>query len=241
MQDDPDADPVEHLRRALYRPGSTGDDVDRYVRARPAAADEPVADEEDVGPRPPRFRRFTAAVAVVTVVALALVGLAGSRLFGVDGRSGRPPAEPVTAAPRVPAGETLAPDGTFVPTPTPVPVSLAGEPGQPYGATYTGHLYRGRGDSRFLLDLTHAPIDGGQVIVAMTAAGTGLASWRLELLGPRVFPTVQSLAFSRSRPRPTPATPETVRYSGSPPQRMDVRADAGVRWTAFVVFVPPPH
>lgn len=210
----PDDDATERLRRALYRPGATDDDVARWTGHRDTREDprsEPAASS-----RRTLRRLVLPGAAVLGVVALVTVGsLAGG---------GAPAARSTPTAAAAPLAAATAPASAEV---------------EWNGRRFAAREYRGTGDARFALDAPSATAGGGRVVVRLVAVDGERAGWRMLVVAPGMVPAARLFAEGRAADQEG-APGATMHYWSLPPSLMEVHAPTGGRWTMQVGFLPVP-
>jgi hypothetical protein len=241
---------AEELRRRLYAPGASGDDLDRYRRsetkpARAAAAapalPAPPTSADPVDSAPPvRTRRGPLrAVVVAAVVVLVIAGGITAARLAADGRPSGPPPTPIamSAEDRRSVQENLA-LGNYAGIAAFLVTHRAIRSLQTAKRIDTVERM-GTGDDTVLLSDVPAVAARGRATVLLVLGGSGQAGW--TTLRRRVDPSgeqqyvrqVERSGFQEGGV----ITTHTFRYgSGNRPVELHVSAPAGVHWGAAVVF-----
>ena len=233
---DPEADDgaerVDELRRRLYRSGATEEDVRRYLAER---AEQPAPVEESREQPPAGGAPWVARRALIGAGA-ALAGAAAiATLVRVDRRAAqvKDPSTPPEALPGnvedIGEGQVIAVDEGAVSAPVRAATSVR-------GVAAVGLRYTGRGNAVVPFDPPTGAVEGGRMMVVLTASGTAPVAWRALLIvlrgDGRSYPAV--LARGRTREPWGMAGPTTFVYPTSPPTRIAVEASAGTGWTLLV-------
>ena len=240
---------LDDLRRRLYGPDASAEDVARFEAARvepDAASDPPDA------PRPPRRGRraaFSGAVLAGAVLAVAIALAVGAVL-------GRPTARPTASA-------SASPSPTIVEGQLPVAAgaravfvsalasgakaglldSLSAHPNLlPPELRTVGRAdsieYSGDGPTTLALSPSALAERGGRATVILVLARTGAYAWRATRVAVRADhsgpePVVASFGGATEAGAPVTAT---FGYDRGAPSRLAVRVAGGTRWGAVVVF-----
>ena len=233
-------DDAEDLRRRLYAPGASADDVDRFREAEPAPRPVAVVAEPLLPPPPPRSRRRPVLLlgAVVVLAALVVVGITVGRVT-TAAQDSVAAATPVRmSADDFQEIETNLSDGNgagiaaFLVTHSAPPALVRVERAD----TFETH---GTGDTVAQITPVMAETFQGHATVLIALERTGEAGWTLYRR--RIDPTgEQQLVVQQQRRGVQEAgalTTDTFRYaSGDRPVQVRVEAPAGVRWGLAVVL-----
>jgi hypothetical protein len=236
----------EELRRRLYAPGASGDDIDRYRAAgtasKAAAPKAPAATPEVAAPSGEapanRHGRLRAVVVAVVVVLVIAGGITAAR-FAADGRPSGPPPMAVAMSDedRRSVQDSLA-RGNYA--------GIAAFLVTHRAIKHLEHANRidtiermGVGDGTVLLSPVPAEAVQGRATVLLVLGGSGQAGWttmrrRIDPSGEQLYVRqVQRSGFQEGGL----ITTHTYRYaSGNRPVELRVSAPAGVHWGAAVVF-----
>lgn len=239
---------AEALRKRLYAPDASGEDIERYRTAAievqpPAAPRAPAVDDaepEPSAPVPRRRRRLLVVAAVATVlVVLAGVGVAAVRIAQAQQPTDLRAATEIATngTDREAFGENLALGNTagiaaYLVT-NPSPPSMRG------GTRYFTIERDGTGAGA--VDLSPVPADtvSGRATVLLVLGGDAVASWTAFR---RSVDSAGEQQYVRQAVRGGPQragvlTATTFRYrSGDRPVRLVLDVPDGVRWGVAVVF-----
>jgi hypothetical protein len=245
-----EAPELDALRRRLYGPDSTVDDVERYRRASGTHRVAPAAPPQAL----PSHRRPIGLLVAAIAVAVALVAVG----FWLGGRRAATAAvPPATSAPTsvarqasvqrqltVSAADRDALVRTLDTSTRSDPLSdyLYSHPDSRPDAVRTvqraeSEEHRGTGPARVRLEPSAIAADGGRVTVVLVLDRSGTADWRAAGTtlrggsGPSAGTVGQTV-------RPVAGIPVTAtfRYSMPAPTRLTVTVPAGVRWSVLVAF-----
>lgn len=210
---------VDALRRRLYRPGATDEDLRAYEAARPLETAEE-AEEPALSPRG-RHRRLVVVAAVAGVLAVLVAG--------VLLRPAAEPARPVAARPSpvlldIGDGASLDVAAGSASRATAVVTAVDGTP-------VIGRRVEGRGNAVVDLDPDRSAA-GGRAVIAVASAGTARVTWRvlLDVLHPDWSASVFVLAQGRAEGEGDAVPATTFTFAARPPTRIAVQAPDGVRW-----------
>lgn len=245
----PDAERLDALRRRLYAPGVTQDDVAAYRSAETgAASQEPTAPPARIVAA--RTRATIVAGGVVLVVAAVAALLITHPLAAVTA-----PRATSTSTPSTPAGITQA----RVPASSSTRlmfVDLLQEGGGPgllqylYGnptflpanlrtnSRADSTEYSGLGTSTIALDPSASAQHGGRVTVILVTDRAAAFSWSAERIAQRNDRSgpVVTLASHPGTTRPGEPVTSTFVYDSSAPARLALNLGGTVHWGAVVVF-----
>lgn len=240
---------LDALRRRLYAPGVTEDDVAAYRSAETdAASHEPTAPLARVVAHRTRATIVAGGVLLVVVAAAGL--LVTHPLAAITA-----PRATSTPTPTTPAGITQA----RVPASSSTRlmfVDLLQEGGGPgllqylYGhpSFLPGNLrtnsradsteYSGRGTSTIALDPSASAQHGGRVTVILVTDRAAAFSWSAERIAQRNDRSgpVVTLAAHPGTTRPGEPVTSTFVYDGEAPARLALNLGGAVHWGAVVVF-----
>jgi hypothetical protein len=251
-----EADRSDALRRRLYAPDATAEDLAAF-RATQAAPPSTSPPREAVDPVPPptvdgrhgHRGRVLAAVGGVLLVAAVVGALLTTRSVGAS-IAPTTAASPRVAEPdaqaRIPAssaarmrfamslqmGDHAGILDYFLKNPTALPPMLR----TPRHADSTE--YSGQGSSTIALDPSALAEHGGRVTVVLVTDRTATFSWdagRIAQHNDRSGPVVTLASHAGSAQVGEPVS-VTFRYTGSPPARLSLYLDDTVKWGAVVVF-----
>lgn len=224
---------AEELRRRLYAPGASADDVDRFREVAPAA----VAVLDDPLPRPPR-RRLVPLLAVLGLAVLVVAGIAVARITTTS-EAAVPAPTPVrmSADDRQEIEDNLAAGNgagiaAFLVTHRSPPALLDVHRAFTFEAS-------GTGDGVAVVSPVGAQTVEGRATVLLALARSGEGGWTVfrRQVGPG---GEEQLIRQRQRAGEQEAgalTTDTFRYaSGDRPVEIHVTAPAGVRWGVAVVL-----
>jgi hypothetical protein len=240
-----DDEQVDALRRRLYAPGVTEDDVAAYRAAQP----EPVTEEPPDEPSPPQQRgRAAVAVGAVLVVAAVVGALLAVRSpqVAIPTRSVAVPTAtpvaqypvPASAAQRLRFVDALqSGDRAGI-----LPYLMAHPDDLPPMLRTTQRAasdeFSGQGSSAIGLEPSALAAEQGRITVLLVPARAPTYSWQAERIaeendrsGPVL--TVASHAGSAAAGQPVSVT---VPYDDGAPKRLSLYLDETVKWGVAVVF-----
>lgn len=246
---------LDALRRRLYAPDVTDDDVAAYrdaSRQAEAAAPAPAAGSGSPARRVPRPGRRATALAgggAVLLLAIAIAVLVTAHPLAAITAAGRTPTP--TAPPSLVEGQittSVAARLSFVQA-----LQAGDEPGLlDYLYSHRAYLppaistprrassteYAGQGSSTIPLEPSALTQHGGRVTVILVLDRGATYSWRAERLEERNDRSgpVLALAEQAGRARAGEPTTATFRYPAGAPSRLAVYLDETVKWGAVVVF-----
>jgi hypothetical protein len=204
---------LDDLRRRLYGPQATEDDVARYAAEREAR--QPAAPAPRIAA--PRSRR-TALLAGGVLLAGGALAL-GVRLLQ--------PASARSAAVR--AAQDLG-DGEGDPTKVSGRSSVAASID---GTSVVGHRTQGYGNAVVPFDAPDGSFDGGRAMVAVTSTGPTRVGWqairRVTRQDWSAYPVV--MASGSAQDRSGAHAPTVFGYATRPPDLVVIRAPADIGWT----------
>jgi hypothetical protein len=252
-------DDLDALRRRLYAPDVTADEVERYraLAGDQAADGEPLPDAgapQDDGrparPAPRRRRALLAALATFVVVALAGIGVAATS-------RPHPGPTPSPSETRSPLPIRSSFDDSIVALPTPVRASFVAALKAGRSAGVLRYFYDhpdqlpaqlrtpGRADSyeRFgvntaivFLSPSPAAQKGGRLTVAVTLDAAAAVQLRAIRADSGMQSFIERLDDGAVRGIPGLPMVRTVVYDGEAPTVLELTVPKGVRWDVVAVF-----
>ena len=247
------SDDLDALRRRLYAPDVTPEEIERYralVAERTVdgpATDDRAPDAPASGPPHGRRRIVLAALSTLAVVGLAAVGV---------GEASRPHPAPVPTATSAPRGPSSF-DGSSVAVPAPVRAMFVKELRAGRSAGVLRYLYEhpdalpaqlrtpGRADSyeRFGVSTAYvflfpspAAQRGGRLTVAVTLATAVPVQLRALRADSGMQSFIERLDDGAVRGVPGLPMVRTVVYDGEAPTVLELIVPRGVRWDVVAVF-----
>jgi hypothetical protein len=227
----PDSERIDALRRGLYRPGATEEDLRRYLDERGAVAPA----EPATAPPPAPTRRRWPVIAASAGLGLAVVGALTLALgYGAPGRIAPTPSAsagaPQSVVMDVGDGQILAVPADGRTTSVATPSSVRGRP-------VVGELFTGSGNAVVSVDPPADPLSGGSAVLVFRSIDGVPASWRVlsTLRLGRAFSGPMVLARGASPDLSGATDPQTFGYQAeSPPARIAVAAPEGARWSVLI-------